>query len=335
MFGVVLLGAVAACDGLAVRAGRPRGAGPVRAGAATAGALAADAPACVVVPGFLYGAPDFVALAENLRALGVRATVAPIAWWHWLPCVGGRSVRPILERVDAAVGHARTAEDVALVAPWPRVGVVDFLGDLRDTPGGVLGAGGARAPDAFPVVAPRGDWPDYGASRPRPRCALAAHSAAGWIARIYLSARPYGGRAYGGADRVSRLVTLGSPHAAAPGAAFANVEWARREPPPVPALAVAGTGVSGAAGGAFTRDSYAFCGLAGDALDAADGDGVTPTTSALALDGARTLALPDTLHAPQFPRWLAAELHAAAETTPWFGDATRLAAWAPFLLEDP
>ena len=43
-----------------------------------------------------------------------------------------------------------------------------------------------------------------------------------------------------------------------------------------------------------------------------------------------------TLHAPQFPRWLAPQLHDAQKETPWFGDDERLAAWAPFLLpEEP
>lgn len=290
----------------------------------------------MVVPGFLYGAEDFLDLAVALRSRGIAATVAPIAWWHWLPCLGGRSVRPILERIDAAVEYATTAETVALAAPAPAYGPSDLLGDVRDTPGGVLRVGGSADPDEFPTVAPRGGFgfgapPIPGGPRRR-RCAIAAHSASGWIARIFLSERSYGGRSYGGGDRVSRLVTLGSPHAAAAGVAFENVKWAAREEPPVPALAVAGTGFRGS-DNPFTKDSYAFCGLGETAAAAADGDGVTPAASALALAGAETLSLPGaTLHAPQFPRWLAPALHDAGRAgTPWFGDAGRLELWAPFL----
>lgn len=39
-----------------------------------------------------------------------------------------------------------------------------------------------------------------------------AHSAGGWISRLYLSTAAYDGRAYNGARFVSTLVTLGSPH---------------------------------------------------------------------------------------------------------------------------
>lgn len=155
---------LAACDGLALRprpatrddvALRPRPATRLFvAPAAVDAPLPADAPACVVVPGFLYGAEDFLDLAVALRSRGIAATVAPIAWWHWLPCLGGRSVRPILERIDAAVEYATTAETVALAAPAPAYGPSDLLGDVRDTPGGVLRVGGSADPDEFPTVAP-------------------------------------------------------------------------------------------------------------------------------------------------------------------------------------
>ena len=58
--------------------------------------------AAVVVPGFLEGAAEFVGVAKALRKRGIPATVAPIHRWHWIPCLGGRSVRPILARIDHA-----------------------------------------------------------------------------------------------------------------------------------------------------------------------------------------------------------------------------------------
>ncbi|EOD35369.1 hypothetical protein EMIHUDRAFT_63084, partial [Emiliania huxleyi CCMP1516] len=56
--------------------------------------------AAVVVPGFLSGASDFREMADSLSARGIRTAVVPMAAWHWLPCLGGRSMRPILERID-------------------------------------------------------------------------------------------------------------------------------------------------------------------------------------------------------------------------------------------
>ena len=263
--------------------------------ALAAPAASAARPACVVVPGFLYGSEDFVPLARSLRQdFGVDATVAPIKWWHWLPCLGGRSVRPILERIAYAVDYASTAEAVEVEAPFPSYSPSDLWFDFRETPGGVLEVGGSSDPDRFPDVAPRGGFRDDVDGREgarKRRCGLVGHSAAGWISRIYLSSRPYGGKAYGGASKVDRLVTLGSPHTATEGVAFANVAWANAEgdEPPVRSLAVAGAGFAGAEASSFTRDSYAFCGV--DAADV-DGDGVTPLRSALAFPGSETLVLP-------------------------------------------
>ena len=59
--------------------------------------------AAVIVPGFLSGAGDFAALAKCLTAQGIPTVVVPMPVWHWLPCLGGRSMRPILERIDHTV----------------------------------------------------------------------------------------------------------------------------------------------------------------------------------------------------------------------------------------
>ena len=143
--------------------------------------LAASRPAVVVVPGFLYGSEDFVGLAEALRRRGVDATVAPIAWWHWIPCLGGRSVRPILERIQCAVDYASSADVVAVEAPAPAYSPLDLWRDFRQTPGGVMAVGGSADPDEFPDVAPCGGFGD--APPPRRACAIVGHSASGWISR--------------------------------------------------------------------------------------------------------------------------------------------------------
>lgn len=58
-------------------------------------------------------AKDLTELARAMRAEGYDAVVAPIKWFHWIPCLGGRSVRPILERIDWTVDFARSR-----TAPW-------------------------------------------------------------------------------------------------------------------------------------------------------------------------------------------------------------------------
>ena len=34
---------------------------------------------------------------------GIETVVVQMDWWHWIPCLGGRSVRPILDRIDHTV----------------------------------------------------------------------------------------------------------------------------------------------------------------------------------------------------------------------------------------
>ena len=302
-------------------------------------------PRVVIVPGFLYGAKNYEGMCKNLRHAGVDAMIAPIAAWHWLPVLGGRSVRPILERIDFAVDAAADASVSAM--PWPQYSIADLLADFKDTPGGVLRAGGTSDPEQFPNVEPRGGFFKDGQKLVRPfasqktkevpKVALIAHSAAGWISRIYLSSEEYAGASYRGCDKVSALVTLGSPFTAASGVAFANVGKAKRMTVDafLPILAVAGKGAVGAEAGDFTRNSYAFCGVDAPTLGECDGDGVTPLSAALDLDGAEQLILDGiTTHAPEYPPLVAPELaQSRREGVPWYGDEERLRHWLPWLLQ--
>ncbi|KAL7473578.1 hypothetical protein ACHAXS_014047 [Conticribra weissflogii] len=61
--------------------------------------------AAVIVPGFLTGKSEFEPLAALLTAKGIPTVVVPMGNWHWLPCLGGRSMRPMLERIDFTVRH--------------------------------------------------------------------------------------------------------------------------------------------------------------------------------------------------------------------------------------
>eukprot|EP00439_Symbiodinium_sp_Y106_P017855 s6030_g2.t1 len=176
-----------------------------------------DQPLALVVPGFLGDCGDFEELAEEMRQAGYKAVVAPISWWHWIPCIGGRSMRPILERIDHAVNQAFAVEDGATSVPAPAYNVADFLTDLLNNPGGFLKVGGTDDPAEYPTFEPcgadfvstsRSKWPATDGQR----LALVAHSAAGWISRLYLSNVPYGGGAFDGAEKVHSVVCLGSPH---------------------------------------------------------------------------------------------------------------------------
>mmetsp|Transcript_36388 Transcript_36388/g.114481 ORF Transcript_36388/g.114481 Transcript_36388/m.114481 type:complete len:304 (-) Transcript_36388:309-1220(-) len=291
--------------------------------------------AAVVVPGFLSGASDFREMADSLSARGIRTAVVPMAAWHWLPCLGGRSMRPLLERIDHTVRHLAAAEGDPAAVPGFEYSWQDCLTDFVHTPGGIWEVGGSAEVQEYPIVEPRGHFPEAGAARGR--VALIGHSAGGWISRVYLSKRRYGGRAYDGSQLVHSLVTLGAPLADSSGPAFRGVAWANQEPPPstVRCLAVGATGTPGGSSGRLTRDAYSFCVDGGDGTKL-DGDGVTPTFSALSLPGAETRVLDGVTHFP----WgdvpgaglvapdLAKE-HRAGK--PWYGSPSAMEQWADWL----
>lgn len=225
-----------------------------------------DIRAAVIVPGFLTGKDEFVPLANSLNNMGIPTVVVPMPNWHWLPCLGGRSMRPMLERIDFTVRHLaavagslgdfeRTTtegleksledamatksdsddvtvmrnekSDPQLVIPKFQYNILDLYADFRNNPGGVLQVGGTAEVDQYPLWNPKGSFPT--APEPQGRVALIGHSAGGWICRAYLSNRDYGGKSYNGKELVHSLITLGSPHGNAPGPAFKGVEWVNSE----------------------------------------------------------------------------------------------------------
>jgi hypothetical protein len=284
----------------------------------------------IIIPGFLTGSRDFEGMAAALRARGVDALVLPLPAWAWVPCLGGRSMRPVLERIEHAVRHACALETLQEGVPAIEYGPADLWHDFWTNPGGVRAVGGSAEPDEYPLVEPRGRYPPAGP--PRGTVALVGHSAGGWIARLFLSSRSYGGKSYCGAALVHSLVTLGTPHGEGSGPAFRGVAWARREPVPVRALAVGADGTPGGSSGAFTKNAYAFCTQDGDGAKL-DGDGVTPISSALDLDGAERLVIPGACHF-DFARLglIVPELAAACrEGKQWYGSDSVVADWAPWL----
>ncbi|NJP08322.1 MAG: lipase [Leptolyngbyaceae cyanobacterium RU_5_1] len=57
----------------------------------------------VILPGYMAGAVEYRDLQTHLQDLGIPATTVPISWQDWIPTLGGRSVTPILRRIDATV----------------------------------------------------------------------------------------------------------------------------------------------------------------------------------------------------------------------------------------
>lgn len=286
--------------------------------------------AAVLVPGFLTGANEFEDMRESLNMRGIPTVTVPMPAWHWIPCLGGRSVRPILERIDYTVKHVAAGEEV----PDIQYSICDCWADFRSTPGGVLRAGGTDKPDDYPIVEPRGKFPEAGAAKGK--IALIGHSAGGWISRIYLSNKNYGGKVYNGQELVHSLVTLGTPHGDAFGPAFEGIGWCNRNAVlPLRQLAVGGTGFKIEDWGNFTAGSYGFCGAEYAASDV-DGDGVTPIGSSLALPGAETLKIAGAHH------FCWSDVRAGSFVSPeltkhhkeigdWYGSENILDRWAPWL----
>lgn len=69
----------------------------------------------VILPGYLAGAAEYRELAQRLSDLGIPTTIVPIRWQDWIPTVGGRSVTPILYKIDAAVQTLRQQTGTAKI----------------------------------------------------------------------------------------------------------------------------------------------------------------------------------------------------------------------------
>ena len=152
---------------------------------------------------------------------------------------------------------------------------------------------------------------------PTGKVVLVGHSAGGVIGRLYLSDQPFRGRTYAGLERVSTLITLGSPHTN-PERARLRREVEQRLPgaffaPQVRYVAVAGRAVSGKAGGGSSRRSagWFYRHLVGHGE--VWGDGLVPVESAL-LEGAEELVMDGVHHAPVFG-------------TPWYGSPDIVERW--------
>lgn len=135
---------------------------------------------------------------------------------------------------------------------------------------------------------------------------LVGHSAGGLACRVYIGGEPpYGGRRYSGHRRVSRLITLGTPHANPPGGRLRGpisrvndlFPGALHADSGLRYLSVAGDAADGNASGRARRR---YEGFVEDGRTA--GDGVVPVESAL-LPGSEMLVLKGLHHNRRLGRW--------------------------------
>ncbi|AFY75303.1 PGAP1-like protein [Synechococcus sp. PCC 7502] len=204
----------------------------------------------LILPGYLAGAKDYLGLQMSLENLGFKATIVPLEWWEWLPTVGGRSIAPILLKLDQAVKQICQELQVSQVN-------------------------------------------------------LIAHSAGGWVSRIYLGETPYYGRVWGANAQVARLISLGTPHRskepwAAPNLDFVNNNYPDAFHQNLKYICIAGKAVYGEKTWKswLAYSSYELtCGI-GNTW----GDGIIPIECAH-LAGAENLVLEGANHSPKAGLW--------------------------------
>lgn len=272
-------------------------------------------PPVLVVPAFYLDAQVFKPLVQELRSRGFNAALPPVRWTDWVPTLGGRSVRPILDRMDWALTQLlegyEVTEDTSLEIPLPRPATYqDWLTEFRDASKG-----------AQPQLELTGPW--QGSSK----AALVASSAGGWISRIFLGrGPPYSEAVYHGADRVHTLVTLGTPHTSAEPVTRRNIDYVNEHYKCMDEVRYVAIGSKTVQGKAwlnnsvqdFAYQSYNICCGKGDVW----GDGVTPLECALALEGAEHIVMEGAKHVP---------LGKQKEEGHWYGSGPYLEQWISVL----
>jgi triacylglycerol esterase/lipase EstA (alpha/beta hydrolase family) len=61
----------------------------------------------VIVPGYLAAAGEYSALESFLNEQGIDTYTVPLTKWDWVPTIGGRSMVPILRKIDLTVQKVR------------------------------------------------------------------------------------------------------------------------------------------------------------------------------------------------------------------------------------
>lgn len=225
----------------------------------------------IIVPGYFAAAIDYLPLEKELNRRGILTVTVPLKKSDWFPTLGGRSVVPIVERLD------RTVKEVL---------------------------------------------ERYGTSEVN----LIAHSAGGWISRIYMGEKPYD--IHGDKDAVwkahhyvNTLITLGTPHRSQERWTKKNLNFVADNysgafHSDVRYVCIAGKAVCGKKqlGGWLAYQSYLITGGEGNVW----GDGIVPIACAH-LEGATNIILEGVWHSPKSPYV-------------WYGSDEPLQAWIDYLV---
>ena len=162
-----------------------------------------------------------------------------------------------------------------------------------------------------------------------PQVNLIGHSAGGWIARIYLGSTPYHDRSWAGAEHISTLIALGTPHRSQERWTRWNLEFVNHNYPgafhsEIKYVCVAGKSTFGAIPRLWhpqnwngtqwlAYSSYKLTGGDGSCW----GDGITPIAAAH-LEGALNLTIEGAYHSPRGDRF-------------WYGSPEALHHWIEYL----
>jgi pimeloyl-ACP methyl ester carboxylesterase len=147
----------------------------------------------------------------------------------------------------------------------------------------------------FTIQSLREEFPDR-------KFTIIAHSAGGWLSRIYLGSVPYYNQVWHGRELVQKLVCLGTPHTSMEpwtkkNLGFVNEHYPEAFHPEVEYICVAGKSVYGQ-GNWLAYNSYQLTCGTGNTW----GDGITPIVSAH-LEGAKNLTLEGVTHSPRSGLW--------------------------------
>ncbi|KAH7434509.1 hypothetical protein KP509_06G020700 [Ceratopteris richardii] len=278
----------------------------------------------VIVPGWFSGCSQYYAMASYLRSKGLTALTVPLKWFNWIPSLGGRSVRPILDRISATIARALNDEDaVDESADDLEYTLIDFMKEFINP------KNGAQPPKDLLAVRNEVHLSNVSSRK----VILVAHSAGGWICRILLGGKvPYDGCIYAASRYVKALVTLGTPHICVDNLTKRNMDFVNENYPGaaeagqgVLYICVAGKFVEGESKfGGLWKDlawqSYELCCGKGDVW----GDGVIPVDCAINLEGAHHVILEGVEHFPSVRD---------EEKRRWYGSPEVVDKWLPFLTD--
>ncbi|HAJ61474.1 MAG TPA: lipase [Cyanobacteria bacterium UBA8543] len=69
----------------------------------------------VILPGFFAGATEYRLLEQSLQKLGFPTVTVPLRQQDWFPTLGGRSMVPILRKIDQTVKQQREKYNISKV----------------------------------------------------------------------------------------------------------------------------------------------------------------------------------------------------------------------------